>query len=293
MARSLLQKIEEVYPCLSKGHKRIADFITGHYDRAAFMTAAKLGETVGVSESTVVRFAGEIGFDGYPGLQKAVQEMIRSKLTAVQRMDVTAMRIGSDILTNELLSDAEMIRDTIEQTSHADFEDAVGSINEAKRIYIFGVRSSSFLAGFLSYYFNLIFENVVLIDACGESEIFEQTFRIGSEDVCIAISFPRYSRQTISALSFIKDRGAKIIAVTDSANSPIAPYADSLLIAKSNIASVVDSLVAPLSLINALIVAVSLSRREAVGKNFDELENIWEKYRVYDTAEGGTPADAQ
>lgn len=287
MAHSLLQKIEEVYPALSKGHKKIAKYIAERYDSAAFMTAARLGEAVGVSESTVVRFAGEIGFEGYPELQKAVQEMIRSKLTAVQRMDVTAIRLGDDILTNELMSDAEMIRDTLEQASRSDFEKAVESINGAKRIYIFGIRSSSFLAGFLHYYFNLIFDNVVLVDSCGESGIFEQTFRITEDDVCIAISFPRYSRQIIGALDFVKGRGANIIALTDSENSPIAPFADSLLIAKSNIASVVDSLVAPLSMINALIVAVSLSRRGAVVKNFDELESIWEKYNVYDKSEGG------
>lgn len=285
MSHSLLRKIEEEYPNLSKGHKRVAKYIAEHYDRAAFMTASKLGETVGISESTVVRFATELGFNGYPELQKAVQEMIRSKLTAVQRMDVTAIRIGDDILTNELLSDAEMIRDTIEQTSHEDFNKAVENINKAKKIYILGVRSSAPLASFLAYYFNLIFDNVVIVDTTSESEIFEQTFRVSEGDVCIAISFPRYSRQIINAIKFISDRGAKVIAITDSNHSPMAPYASNLLIAKSNIASVVDSLVAPLSLINALIVAVSLSRREEVAKNFDELEEIWEQYKVYDTTE--------
>lgn len=288
MSHSLLRKIEEEYPNLSKGHKRVAKYIAEHYDRAAFMTASKLGETVGISESTVVRFATELGFNGYPELQKAVQEMIRSKLTAVQRMDVTAIRIGDDILTNELLSDAEMIRDTIEQTSHEDFNKAVENINKAKKIYILGVRSSAPLASFLAYYFNLIFDNVVIVDTTSESEIFEQTFRISEGDVCIAISFPRYSRQIINAIKFISDRGAKVIAITDSNHSPMAPYASNLLIAKSNIASVVDSLVAPLSLINALIVAVSLSRREEVAKNFDELEEIWEQYKVYDTTEEST-----
>lgn len=288
MSHSLLRKIEEEYKDLSKGHKKVAKYIAEHYDRAAFMTASKLGETVGISESTVVRFATELGFNGYPELQKAIQEMIRSKLTAVQRMDVTAIRIGDDILTNELLSDAEMIRDTIEQTSHEDFNKAVENINKAKKIYILGVRSSAPLASFLAYYFNLIFDNVVIVDTTSESEIFEQTFRIGEGDVCIAISFPRYSRQIINAIKFISDRGAKVIAITDSNHSPMAPYASNLLIAKSNIASVVDSLVAPLSLINALIVAVSLSRREEVAKNFDELEEIWEQYKVYDTTEENT-----
>lgn len=272
---------------LSKGHKKLVQYITDNYDKAAFMTASKLGETVGVSESTVVRFATEIGFKGYPELQKELQRMIKSKLTAVQRMEVSSNLIGEqDAIKKVLNGDIELIRKTLESVSSSEFSKAVETINSAKRIYILGVRSSAALASFLYFYLNPVFENVVLVDTSSASEMFEQMFRISEDDVCVAISFPRYSKQTINALRFINDRRTKIIAITDSDDSPIAEYADTLLVAKSDMVSVVDSLVAPLSLINALVVAVTFSRREEVYNNFNKLESIWDEYQVYDKADG-------
>lgn len=272
---------------LSKGHKKLVKYISENYDKAAFMTASRLGETVGVSESTVVRFATEMGFKGYPELQKELQQMIKSKLTAVQRMEVSSNLIGEDNAIKKVLNgDVELIRDTLESVSEVEFKKAVEIINKAKRIYILGVRSSAALASFLYFYLNPVFENVILIDTSSGSEMFEQMFRIGEDDVCVAISFPRYSKQTINALRFINDRGTKIIAITDSNVSPIAEYADTLLVAKSDMVSVVDSLVAPLSLINALIVALTFSRREEVYNNFNKLESIWDEYQVYDKSDG-------
>ncbi len=272
---------------LSKGHKKLIKYISENYDKAAFMTASKLGENVGVSESTVVRFATEMGFKGYPELQKELQQMIKSKLTAVQRMEVSSNLIGEDDAIKKVLNgDIELIRDTLESVSDVEFKNAVETINKAKKIYILGVRSSAALASFLYFYLNPVFENVVLVDTSSGSEMFEQMFRISEDDVCVAISFPRYSKQTINALRFINDRGTKIIAITDSVVSPIAEFADTLLVAKSDMVSVVDSLVAPLSLINALIVALTFSRREEVYNNFNKLESIWDEYQVYDKADG-------
>ncbi len=286
MNSSLLASMEANLRRLSKGHKKIAAYIAENYDKAAFMTAAALGNKVGVSESTVVRFATELGFKGYPELQRELQQMIKSKLTAVQRMEVSESLIGDgDIISSVLSDDIELIRETAERTSRADFQNAVQEINRARRIYILGVRSSAALASFLAFYFNLVFDSVVLVDTSSASEMFEQMFRIGEEDVCIAISFPRYSKQTVSALRFIADRGAKIIAVTDTEKSPIALYANHLLVARSDMASVVDSLTAPLSLMNALIVGVTLSRRDEVYDNFNKLEGIWDEYQVYEKTE--------
>ena len=283
----ILSKVDIKDKKLSKGHKKLAQYITENYDKAAFMTASKLGEKVGVSESTVVRFATEMGFKGYPELQKELQQMIKSKLTAVQRMEVSSTLIGEqDAIKKVLNGDIELIRDTLEHISTDEFTKAVETINNAKRIYILGVRSSAALASFLYFYFNPVFENVVLVDTSSGSEMFEQMFRISEDDVCVAISFPRYSKQTINALRFINDRGTKIIAITDSKDSPIAEYADNLLVAKSDMVSVVDSLVAPLSLINALIVAVTFSRRDEVYSIFNKLESIWDEYQVYDKSDG-------
>lgn len=286
MSDPLLATIDENLKRLSKGHKKIAAYIEENYDKAAFMTAAALGQKVGVSESTVVRFATELGFKGYPELQKELQQLIKSKLTAVQRMEVYENLIGdSDIITSVLNGDIELIRATAEKTSREAFKNAVSEINRAKRIYILGVRSSAALASFLAFYFNLVFDAVTLIDTASASEMFEQMFRIDEKDVCIAISFPRYSKQTVNALRFIADRGAKIIAITDTEKSPIASFANHLLVARSDMASVVDSLTAPLSLINALIAGVTLSRRNEVYENFNKLEHIWDVYQVYEKAE--------
>ncbi len=286
MKSNLLSKLETSTASMSKGHKKIAAYILQNYDKAAFMTASALGEKVGTSESTVVRFASELGFKGYPELQKELQQLIKSKLTAVQRMEVSQSLIGdNDIVRTVLTGDIELIRETAEQTSKTDFKNAVDAINNAKKIYILGVRSSAALASFLAFYFNLVFDSVVLVDTSSASEMFEQMFRINENDVCIAISFPRYSKQTVNALRFIQDRKATIISITDTADSPMAPYTDHLLVAKSNMASVVDSLVAPLSLINALIVSVTLSKKEEVYNNFNDLESIWDKYQVYEKDE--------
>ena len=246
------------------------------------MTASKLGNTVGVSESTVVRFAAELGYDGYPKMQKAMQEMIRDKLTSVQRIEVTKSRFGNeDILSAVLNQDIDKIRRTIEETSKEDFQQAVKAIANAGTIYIFAVRSSAALASFLGYYYSLIFENVKVVSNYGETEIYEKLFRISDKDAIIGISFPRYSNAAIKAMRFARRRGAKVIALTDSMASPLCEHSDYVLIAKSDMASVVDSLVAPLSMINALIVATVIELGGEVEKTFGNLESIWDEYEVY------------
>lgn len=284
MADSFQDRIGVFYSGLSKGHKRIADFIKNNYEKASFMTAAKLGKTVGVSESTVVRFASHVGFDGYPELQKHLQELVKSHLTSVQRMEVAANRMGGDDIINDAFAaDAEMLKRTREGVSREDFFGSVAAINKAHKIYVLGSRSSASLASFAAFYLNYLCDNVVLIDTSSTSEMFEQMFRISEQDVCIAISFPRYSNQTINALSFAKSRGATIISITDGEMSPIAQYATYLLVAESSMVSFVDSLVAPLSLINALIAACAKENDGHVCKNLGELEKIWDKYHVYRT----------
>jgi DNA-binding MurR/RpiR family transcriptional regulator len=250
------------------------------------MTASKLGVTVGVSESTVVRFATEIGYSGYPQLQRAMQEMIRNKLTNVQRMEVTANRIGnSDVMDFIFNQDIEVIRRTMEETSHDSFYQAVDAIAKSNKIYILAARSALALGTFLSYYFHLLFENVLLVQSTSEAEIFEQMIRIGENDAVIGISFPRYSKKVAKAMSFAHDRGAKVIAITDSSVSPIATSSDFMLLAKSDMASIVDSLCAPLSLLNALIVSVALKKSGEVSHVFQTLEDIWDEYGVYEKVE--------
>lgn len=284
MADSFQDRIGVFYSGLSKGHKKIADFIKNNYEKASFMTAAKLGKTVGVSESTVVRFASHVGFDGYPDLQKHLQELVKSHLTSVQRMEVAANRMGGDDIINDAFAaDAEMLKRTREGVSREDFFGSVAAINKAHKIYVLGSRSSASLASFAAFYLNYLCDNVVLIDTSSTSEMFEQMFRISEQDVCIAISFPRYSNQTINALSFAKSRGATIISITDGEMSPIAQYATYLLVAESSMVSFVDSLVAPLSLINALIAACAKENDGHVCENLGELEKIWDKYHVYRT----------
>lgn len=279
----LITKIQSELPGFSKGQKQIARFILEHYDKAAFMTASRLGVTVGVSESTVVRFATELGYDGYPHLQRALQEMIRNKLTSVQRMEVAGDRMGGrDVLQTVLHADTDMIRVTLDEIDRDAFQGAVDALMGAKRIYILGVRSSSALASFLGFYFNLLFENVTLVHTNSVSEIFEQVLRVGPGDVLFGISFPRYSKRTLSAMKYARDRGARVIALTDSQLSPLARVADHVLLARSDMASFVDSLVAPLSVINALIVAVGMSRRDEIEQTFNKLERIWEEYDVYE-----------
>ena len=282
----LITKMQSELPGFSKGQKQIARFILEHYDKAAFMTASRLGVTVGVSESTVVRFATELGYDGYPHLQRALQEMIRNKLTSVQRMEVAGDRMGGrDVLQTVLHADTDMIRVTLDEIDRDAFQGAVDALMGAKRIYILGVRSSSALASFLGFYFNLLFENVTLVHTNSVSEIFEQVLRVGPGDVLFGISFPRYSKRTLSAMKYARDRGARVIALTDSQLSPLARVADHVLLARSDMASFVDSLVAPLSVINALIVAVGMSRRDEIEQTFNKLERIWEEYDVYEKPE--------
>ena len=284
MSENFQKKIENVYSSLSKGHKKIADFIKSNYEKASFMTAASLGKAVGVSESTVVRFASNIGFEGYPELQKYLQEMVKSHLTSVQRMDVAASRFGGeDFIDKAFMTDIDMIKATRDSISREAIVKSAEAINNAKKIYILGVRSSAALASFAAFYLRFLYENVVLIDTSASSELFEQMFRIGSDDVCIAVSFPRYSNQTVKALSFAKDRGATIISITDGEMSPIAPYATHLLVAQSSMVSFVDSLAAPLSVINALIAACAREKPEDVYKDFKALEEIWDEYHVYRT----------
>lgn len=287
MNQDLLAAIEEMTPQFSKGQRLIAGYIVNHFDKAAFMTASKLGATVGVSESTVVRFASEIGFEGYPELQGALQELIRNKLTTVQRMDVTGDQLESaNVLEKVLGKDIEKIRRTLEETRQEDFSAAVDTICAARNIYIIGVRSSSALAQFLSFYFTHIFTNVKYINTTSRSEMFEQIMRIGEEDVFIGISFPRYSKRTIQAFHYAKTNNAKVIAITDSYKSPIAEAADHVLMARSDMVSFVDSLVAPLSLVNALIVAVGLKKRAEISETYARLERIWDEYEVYEKHEG-------
>ena len=283
MNRDILLYIQDNMSSFSKGQKRIANYILESYDKAAFMTASKLGKMVEVSESTVVRFASELGYDGYPSMQKALQEMIRNKLTTIQRIEVSNDLMGDqDILSMVLQSDIDKLRMTMEETDRDEFNGTVDPIVAAKKIYIIGVRSSAALSSFLTFYFNLIFENVVQISANTVSEVFEQMLRVGPGDVVICISFPRYSSRTVKAMRFARDRGATVIALTDSAMSPLAGMAQHTLLAKSDMASFVDSLVAPLSLINALIVAVGRKKNEDLSRTFETLEKIWDEYDVYE-----------
>ena len=287
MAKDILTHIQENMTSFSKGQKLIANFILSSYDKAAFMTACKLGKTVNVSESTVVRFAAELGYDGYPSMQKALQEMIRNKLTSIQRIEVSNDRIGDqDIMSMVMQSDIEKIRLTLEETDRTSFSRAVEAISSARRVYILGVRSASALANFMSFYFTFIFDNVVHVDTTSISEVFEQVMRIGPDDVLIGLSFPRYSKRTVKAMQYAKKQGATVIAITDSDVSPLANIADVSLFAKSDMASFVDSLVAPLSLVNALIVAVSRVKNDQLEATFGKLESIWAEYEVYEPSTG-------
>ncbi len=286
MVTHLLGRIDMKLSSMSKGQKLIAHFIEQHYDQAAFLTASKLGELVGVSESTVVRFATEIGYSGYPELQKAMQEMIKDKLTSVQRIDVTAAKVeNNDVLETVLNQDIQKIRHTIEETSRDDFKRAVDSIIGAEHIYIYGARSASALANFLGYYFGLIFDNVHIITTGSRSGVYEGLFRITDKDALIGISFPRYSSVSVNAMSFAHSRGASTISITDNMLSPLVPHSTSVLIARSDMASVVDSLVAPLSLINALIVATVIEKKDDVKATFEALESVWNEQGVYASSE--------
>lgn len=278
--QELLSRINQTGRKLSKGQKRIAEYIVNHYDKAAFMTASKLGEKVEVSESTVVRFAIALGYEGYPELQKALQEMIRNRLTAAQRVEMAGDLTERAALSVVMKADAQNIRQTYEDIDEGLFMQALDVITRSRRIYIVGVRSSAPLAQFLGYYMNFIIDNVQVITS-GVSEVMEQIARINNEDLLIGISFPRYSRRTIEAMRFAREQGASVLAITDTPISPLGQLSDVCLTARSDMASFVDSLVAPLSLINALIVALSLRHRDKVSAYFDKMENLWEKNKVY------------
>lgn len=278
----LLIHMEEKYKKMSKGQKRLADYVTENYDKAVFLTAARLGEVVGVSESTVVRFATQLGYKGYPGFQKALEELVRNKLNSIQRMEVTYGRISqSEILETVLQSDIEKIKLTLTGIDQKAFELAIDTILSAKRIYVVGIRSCAPLASFLCFYLNLVCENVTAVNTNSSSEIFEQLIRINEEDVIIGISFPRYSMRTLKALEFASNRKAKVITLTDSVHSPMNLYSSCNLIARSDMASIVDSLVAPLSVINALVVALCMKKQKEVVNTLETLEQIWGEYQVY------------
>lgn len=280
-SKDLMRLIQLRFSRLSKGQKLIAEYILKNYDKAAFMTAARLGISVGVSESTVVRFANELGFSGYPKLQKALQELIKNKLTTVQRLELSNDYVSEGYaLKGVLKADMENIRATLEKINYNTFEEVINKMFEAKSIYIIGLRSSTALAEFLGFYLNVILKNVRTV-SYGISDIFEQMINVGEGDLVIGIGFPRYAARTIDALDFAKDRGAKVLAITDSLLSPLASKADYTLIAQSNMASFVDSLVAPLSVINALIIAVGMREKENVANTFGNLEQIWTEYNVY------------
>ncbi len=293
----LMRMIQTKFSRLSKGQKLIAEYILKHYDKAAFMTAAKLGASVGVSESTVVRFANQLGYEGYPELQKALQELIKNKLTTAQRIELSNdFIIPNNALKGVLKSDIENIRATMEKINYEAFESTVNSILNSKKIYIVGLRSSAALADFLGFYLNLILDNVKIV-SYGMSDIFEQMLTLGEGDCVIGIGFPRYAMRTVETLNYAKSRGADVVAITDSVLSPLATKADLLhrgypidqlatkadyvLIAESNMASFVDSLVAPLSVINALIIAVGLKEKDKISKTFTELEQVWQEYQIY------------
>lgn len=281
--RNVLNEIEAEFSTYSKGQKKIAEYIIKHYDKAAFMTASKLGQEVGISESTVVRFANALGYEGYPELQAALSEIVKTKLTSLQRMEIAYDKMANeDILSKVINSDISKMRSTLENIDKKAFDRAVEEILNAKKIYILGVRSAAAISNFLGFYFNLLFTDVRLVHTTSVSEMFEQILRAEKGDVVIGVSFPRYSRRTIKALEYAKMRGATVISITDTPRSPLVPQSDISLFAKTDMVSFVDSLVAPLSVVNALIVAIGMRKKQEIAQTLSDLENIWEEYNVYD-----------
>ncbi len=281
MSKDVLHKIQDKMEQFSRGQKRIAEYILSDYDKAAFMTAGKLGKAVHMSESTVVRFAFALGYDGYPAMQKALQEIVHSRLTSIQRIEASDAFFGTDVVTSVLQTDMDKIGVAIEEIDRTAFETVVDKLVAARHIYILGVRSSSFLAGYLNFYLHLIFENVTLVTSNSAGEILESMLRIGPEDVLVGISFPRYSQSTVKGVQFAHDRGADVVAITDSDVSPLYPLASAVLLARSDMISFVDSLVAPFSLLNALIVAAGHRKNADIAQTFNRLESIWEEYGVF------------
>ncbi len=282
MSMDLIAHIMNEMPGFSKGQRRIASYILEHYDEAAFMTAYRLGETVGVSESTVVRFATELGFSGYPQLQKAVQKLVRSKLTSVQRVEVSRSRMRDDEVLESVMSyDMANIRQTLEEMPHEVFNEAVEALVNSRHVYVFGAGSCRALAQFAAFYLKLLLPDIRLINTSNVTEVLEELYAIGEQDALLVVSFPRYSSRSVKAAHFAHSRGAKVIAVTDSILSPVAELSSSLLLAHSDLPTVVDSLAAPLSVINALLVAISLKRANENRERLTELEELWETYQVY------------
>lgn len=285
-SENLLTRIDQQYNKMSKGQKRLASYILENYDKAVFLTASKLGKMVGVSESTTVRFATQLGYKGYPEFHRALEELVINKLNSIQRMEVTYGKVPqAEILDKVLQADIEKIKQTMENLDHQVFDLAVETLLQAKTIYIIGIRSCAPLASFLSFYLNLIFDDVRLVSTSSASEIFEQMIRISENDVIIGISFPRYSMRTLKAIEFANNRNAKVITLTDSIHSPINLYSSCNLIARSDMASIVDSLVAPLSVINALVVALCMKKQKDVVATLESMEKIWDEYQVYSNDE--------
>ncbi len=283
MNDDILAAIQRRKNAFSKGQRLLAQYILEAYDKAAFMTASRLGKTVGVSESTVVRFAAELGYDGYPSMQKAMREMVLNRLTSVQRLEVASDRIGNqDVVSMVLQSDADKLRQTDDLLDRAEFRAAVDAILQGKRIYVVGARSAAPLASFLGYYLNFMFGNVHVVTVSGSSEMFEKLVDIGEEDVLISFSFPRYSAATAKGAHYCRTTGAKVIGITDSRLSPLGQHCDYVLLAKSDMVSLVDSIVAPLSVVNALLVALASGREQSLAKTFDTLERVWAEYNVYE-----------
>ena len=278
MPADILTHIQNGIHAFSKGQKKIASYILSNYDKAAFMTASRLGKTVGVSESTVVRFAVELGFEGYPEMQKTLQELVR--------IEVASDQFGNqDVVSSVLQRDANAIRMTGEALDRGQMTRAVDAILHARCIYIVGVRSSAALANYLNFYFRNIFDNVRLVSSTATSEMFEQLLRVGREDVVIGISLPRYSSRTVKLLQYAHDSGATVVTITDKPEAPAGKVADYVLCAKSNMVSFVDSLVAPMSVINALIVSVGLEQEDSVAKTYEDLERLWDEYDAFERVE--------
>lgn len=280
---NLLQRIEKKSSEFSKGQRRLAQYITENYDIAAYLTASKLGKEAGVSESTVVRFAYQLDYEGYPELQKAIQVIVKTNSNSIQRMSLSSKRYQEKgVLKSILYTDSERLRDTIQSgVDEEEFNRSVMLINDARRLYILGARSAAYLAGLMGYYFKMMFDNVIIVDANSTSETLEQIYDISDKDVMMGITFPRYSKRTICALQYAKNHGAKTIALTDNMQSPIVEYADCKLIAKSDVMTIVDSLVCPLSVVNAMVTSIALLRKDDVEKRLMVLEELWNEYDVY------------
>ena len=286
MDKDILALISRDNSGFSKGQRLIAKYILENYDKAAFMTAGKLGKTVGVSESTVVRFAAELGYDGYPGMRKALQEMIRSRLTSVQRIEAAKDLIDDrNILKSVLSDDIDKLQATLEEIDQGSFDRAIDMIMSAKNIYIFASRTSQSLSSFLEFYLNMLRDGVHLVRDTSAAEAYEQLIRIGAGDLFIGFTFPRYSSRSLKVMRFAKDRGASALALTDSESSPLYGVADVCLFAKSEMVSFVDSLVAPLSLVNAIVIAVGARSRDRLSDTFKDLENVWSEYKVFEKVE--------